>query len=110
MQQMMFIIYDIKTQLYDNPFFAKSFGEVTRMLDQTLQEGRSTIAKYPSDFKVFHTGTYDPYDGTVECLDKPIYLGFVDEMAKGAKPKLPEELLKYSLEEMTEEDSKEMEV
>lgn len=67
--KMMFMVFDKKTQVYDQPFMAMSFGAVERMMDKTVKEGKSIIAEYPDDFMIFHVGSFEETTGKIELID-----------------------------------------
>lgn len=78
--EMMFIVYDSKGRYYEKPFFAKSFGDVERMFHALKEKKESTIGKYPHDFTVFHTGSFDDEIGRIKQMDAFVSLGSVADI------------------------------
>lgn len=80
--KMMIVVQDTKTGIYDQPVCVQSYAEVERMLHQTVQEGKSTIAKYPQDFTVWHVANYFEDSGKIEILETNYNIGMVSDIAR----------------------------
>ncbi len=61
-----FTIRDSKAEAYHNPFFATNIALAIRMLEQTVQDQSTLLAKYPADFELFIIGEFDDQAGLVE--------------------------------------------
>lgn len=82
MAKMLFQVYDSKTKSYDMPFAAMSYGEVERIFYETVKHGKSTIAKYPNDFTIFHIGMYNEENGIITLLEAKNCVGLVSDVIK----------------------------
>jgi len=69
-----FVIFDKKTAGYERPFFAKHVAEVTRQIDQMIQQGEAGFAKYPEDFALYMVGEFDSVSGSMVCSDVPVHI------------------------------------
>lgn len=78
-----FAMRDVKADAFGSPFFLPSEGVARRMLGEWVQDKRSEVAKYPSEFDMYLIGTFNNETGlmtpcTIElvcsaaaCLPKP---------------------------------------
>lgn len=71
-------IYDIKSAVYQQPFFAHKHGQAMRMIMEGIKQGEAMFAKYPEDFRLFAVGEWDDETGTMAELSQP---DFVCELA-----------------------------
>lgn len=75
MRYLAFSVYDSKVGLYLPLMFMRSKGEVLRSFESTVNDSSTLIGKYPADYSLFETGTWD--DETCEYVAHlaPISLG-----------------------------------
>lgn len=65
-----YAVKDIKSQLFNNPFIQKSDGVAIRAFATACEDTNTDLNKYPSDFSLYHIGTYDPETGDLTQSDK----------------------------------------
>lgn len=70
----MYSIRDSKGELFNTPFFNKSHGEAERNFRTLVNDGKSTVNKYPEDFDLYYLGDYDDNDGKCIPLDTPQHI------------------------------------
>lgn len=64
-----YAVKDIKSQLFNNPFIQKSDGVAIRSFATACEDTNTDLNKYPSDFSLYHIGTYDPESGKITQED-----------------------------------------
>lgn len=62
-------VRDIKSNLFDRPFFVQSVGSARRSFgDEVMREDVNNILyKHPHDFELYQLGVYDDETGTFDC-------------------------------------------
>jgi len=70
-----FAIYDSAAEAYNQPFFAQAKGQAIRMFTQSANDPKSNINQYPSDFTLFHIGSFDDATAKMDLHQAPIGLG-----------------------------------
>lgn len=105
---MMISIQDIKTGVYDPPVSVKTYVEIERMIHQTVSEGRSTIARYPRDFTIWHVANFYESEGIIEPLETRYNLGIVADIHRNQEEQLANQVPKKDptslIREMTKEE------
>lgn len=81
MTYLVFSILDTKSHLYGPPFYSRHTGEALRNFTELVNDDRSTVSKYPSDFQLVQLAEFNDEDGVFNPI-KPIYLGAGDQYAK----------------------------
>lgn len=74
-----FSIYDSAAEAYNQPFFAQAKGQAVRMFTQMCNDPKSNINQYPSDFTLFHIGSFDDSSAKFTLHPSPIGLGVAVE-------------------------------
>lgn len=74
-----YTIYDSKAETYLNPFYFKNKGEAIRAWTETVNDGKSTMSKYPEDFTLFKIGEFDENKATIEMLEAKESIGTATE-------------------------------
>ena len=69
-----FSIRDAKAEVFNSPFFQKSYGEAERNFRQLVTDEKSMVSKYPEDFDLYYLGDYDDNTGVIEPLDTPKHI------------------------------------
>lgn len=59
-----YAVYDKKAMVYAPPFFVNTAIEAVRAFGELVSDGRSTVAKYPSDFALYWLGDFDDCSGS----------------------------------------------
>jgi len=67
----MIAVYDSKVKIYGRPLFLPTLDMVDRYAQRVLADADSDIARWPADYTLFHLGTYDDSDGSIELLSTP---------------------------------------
>lgn len=80
-------VFDTKGLMYNVPFFAAQNGVAIRMFTELVNDGRSTISRFPDDFILFEIGTFDDSNGKVVSLPEPIALGHASGYLKSKESK-----------------------
>jgi len=62
-------IFDSAAAMYQRPFTAKSYGEVTRSFQDVCLDADHEIGKHPEDYTLYSLGTFN--DGTGEIIGMP---------------------------------------
>lgn len=69
-----FTVYDEKAHAYLPPFFQSQLGQATRIFADCCNKADHQFGVHPSDYTLFHLGTYDNFDGSFE-VHSPKSLG-----------------------------------
>jgi len=66
-----FGIRDIKAGAYGTPFFSTTVGVAQRMFTDLVNDPKTTVSRYPSDFTLYELGTVDDVTGVLTSLKDP---------------------------------------
>lgn len=58
-----FSIRDSKGEIFNPPFYKKTWGEAERDFHQLVKDEKSMVYKYPEDFDLYCVGSYDDQTG-----------------------------------------------
>lgn len=75
-----FSIRDSKAECYNTPFFKKTKGEALRDFTTAVNDEKSQLNQYPTDFDVYHVGNWDSDSGKFIPLDTPKHLAKAVDM------------------------------
>ncbi len=67
-------VYDEKAQVFNTPFTCVNEAVAVRSFTDICFDGANMVAKYPSDFKLYHVGDFDAVKGTITALDVPEFV------------------------------------
>ncbi len=68
-------IFDVKADCYLPPFFAPALAHGMRTFSDFANDLDTPIGMHPSDYTLFHLGTFDKTTGLLESLDPKVSLG-----------------------------------
>lgn len=66
-----FTIFDHASQSYSPPFFQSTKGLAIRMFSDMAKNPDTSVGQHPTDFHLFHTGTYDDETGMLYPMTSP---------------------------------------
>lgn len=75
MKFQVFAIYDEKAEAFMTPFYAPAIGMAVRNFQDQVNQAGSIIATHPSDFSIYHLGTFDNTSLERENYTPPKLLG-----------------------------------
>lgn len=55
----MFSVFDFGSKVFCTPFFSENISTAVRAFRHAANDPQSEISKYPSDFALYHFGTFD---------------------------------------------------
>jgi hypothetical protein len=61
-------IYDSAANAYATPFFMQNDGLATRAFQANVDNKDSQIHEFPDQFTLFHIGTYDDENGSINSI------------------------------------------
>lgn len=64
-----YTLFDSKSLVFNQPFFAHNHAVATRMVSDIAQDTNTQIGRHPSDFILYKIGTYDDATGFMEPLE-----------------------------------------
>lgn len=70
----MFSIRDMKSELFNPPFYAITLGEAERNFQSLVNDKQASINQYPEDYDLYYVGEYDNNTGKTQPLDTPQHL------------------------------------
>lgn len=66
---LVFAVYDAAAEAYLLPFFFDTKGMAIRSFSDAVNTAESGFGQHAADYTLFHIGSYDQSDGTLEpCL------------------------------------------
>jgi len=74
MQLKAYSIRDLKSEVFNTPFFQKTHGEAERNFRTLVNDPKSTIASFPEDYDLFYIGDYEDNTGTLLPLQIPHHI------------------------------------
>lgn len=75
MKHEVFAIYDEKALVYWTPFFAVNAGVATRMFTDLSNDPKTMPSRYPTDFSLYHVGSFSDDTALLVSLAQPVLLG-----------------------------------
>lgn len=54
-----YTLYDRKSLVYHNPFFALTDGAATRIVSDIVGDPNTSVGRHPNDYVLYRVGTYD---------------------------------------------------
>lgn len=63
-----FSVLDVKSDLYGPPFYQAAVGQAIRAFTELANDERSSVSKYPGDYKLVQLGAFDDVTGRFEQL------------------------------------------
>lgn len=89
MKQKVYSIYDVKGEIYGNPFYAPNRGLGIRIFAEIAQDGRTTLCRFPDDFVLFEIGEFENTACSFTLLAAPIRIGSARDLSKVAPMSQP---------------------
>ena len=80
-----FALKDIKGELFNPPFFAKSVAEAMRSFYRAYVTEETPVHVFPSDFALYQFGEFDEEIGVFNLLDVPVRIAVADEFVSIAE-------------------------
>lgn len=74
-----FSIYDVKSEIYSQPFYQVTEGAALRAWVDLVNDGRSNVSQHPEDYCLFLVAEYDDTSANFETLTPPKSLGLALE-------------------------------
>lgn len=93
MTHRIFAIYDIKSELFSTPFFMTTAGEAVRAFKDLVNNGDTTIARHPGDYRLMSLGTWDNAKGSIETSQQDSF-GFGSDYKELPSSAIPLGLVK----------------
>lgn len=79
-------INDEPAEAFFNPFIARTNAEAHRSFGDSINDPQGNLGKHPSHFALYQLGTYDPSNGYIDGLKKPVLVArgsdFKDKRSK----------------------------
>lgn len=73
--QKQFTVYDSKSEIWSRPNYAPTTAAGIRLFAAIAEDRETEIGRYPSDFTLFETGSFDEYTGDTTPHQAKINLG-----------------------------------
>lgn len=90
MTKKIFVMYDSKSESYDQPWFIQNRGIAIRsLLDEVSKNPDHPFKKWPEDFTLFEVGEYDNTNGTIQMYEAKQSIGTLNDILKIASPAEP---------------------
>lgn len=82
-------IYDIKSAVYQNPFWALTHGSATRIVQDAANDVNTSLARHPADYILYCVGSFDPASGILSPLEHREHVVDVAALIHLHKPQMP---------------------
>lgn len=82
-------IFDIKSLVYSNPFYAPTHGAAMRIVQDTASDLNTSLGRHPADFIVYCVGFFDTATGILEHLEHREHVIDVAALVHLNKPAMP---------------------
>lgn len=69
MKNSAYTIFDTKSLVYSNPFYAPTHGAAIRIVQDAARDPNSQLSRHPADFVVYCVGQYDDSNGIFQVID-----------------------------------------
>lgn len=97
-----FAVYDSKASCFGVPFFMATTGLAVRAFSELVNDPKSTVSRYPTDFVLFQVGEFDDQKGIFVPMEHQVNLGMASEYVRENRtPMLP-----GFVEQLKEEENK----
>ena len=72
--QKMYSVRDAKTEIFSNPFYAKTHGEAERNFSMAVNDNNpnNMLSKFPEDYQLWYIGEFDDHTGKMTIPELPI--------------------------------------
>lgn len=67
MKKNVYAVRDSAVEIYGNPFIAINHTSAVRDFDHACRDPQSQMSVFPSDFSLWHIGTYNDDSGLIEA-------------------------------------------
>lgn len=74
-----FTVFDSKTESYLPPFYQPALGAALRSFADVCNDPSHAFNKHPSDYTLFHLGSFDDSTARFDPLVTPVSLGIAQE-------------------------------
>lgn len=88
MQLKAFSLLDMKTGIFNTPFFLSHVGHAIRACTDLGQDRNTTVGRYPSDFTLVEIGSWDDQTAVLERCN-PISHGTVSSFLPAPEGSMP---------------------
>lgn len=79
-------IYDNKSLVYSNPFFAPTDGAAIRIVSDASNDMNTSLGRHPGDYVLYKVGYYDDASGILNHLDPKQHVIDVVALVHAYKP------------------------
>lgn len=84
--QLIFSILDEKTKVFSAPFFMVSTGAALRALNDLVNDTKTLVSRYPSDFKLYNLGEFEDDKAGFKLLPQPVFIAHASDYVKYNSP------------------------
>lgn len=82
-------IYDIKSGVYSNPFYAPTHGAAIRTVQDAANDMNTSLARHPADFILYCVGSFETSDGILQHLEHREHVIDIAALVHQHKPTMP---------------------
>lgn len=68
----LFVIRDVKAEVYKTPMMFENFAEAERQFTTACRQGETMLSQYPEDFILYAIADINVINATVTVFDSPI--------------------------------------
>lgn len=82
-------IFDTKSLVYSNPFYAVTDGAAIRVVSDAANDMNTSLGKHPADFILYKVGSYNDASGVLQTLDPREHVIDLIALVHLHKPAMP---------------------
>lgn len=81
-QYLVFSIRDVKTNVFNTPYFQTSKAGAIRMFADLVNDHQSTVAKHPEDFQLYELGIFNSETAEMLSHAQPQFISNASEFVR----------------------------
>ena len=85
MKLKVYSIYDVKTEVYNQPFFMHRDAQATRSVVDLVSDPQSSVSKHPEDYILYRLGEFDDNTGVYDPVTPPCFVMQLSALANQDK-------------------------
>ncbi|WNK13782.1 MAG: nonstructural protein [Microvirus sp.] len=78
-------LFDQAVEAFGTPFFVPHIGSAVRSFTDEASNPESAIYKHPTDYSLYHIGTFDPASGALDSFEHKLRLARAQDFSTNLK-------------------------
>lgn len=77
-----FVVRDTKVGAFATPFYLENISVAMRAFAHAANDPTTDVGRYPSDFSLYHLGTYDDETAKFDLMPEPFHLALASTLVE----------------------------